>query len=99
MEVVNQFRALNPRLRAVAVLNCADARGSDNNDVLGALEKYEGLEVSDQAIVRRKAWPNAASAGLSVLELAPSAGSTAQDEFNNLLRSLYPALTMKGKAA
>jgi chromosome partitioning protein len=67
-EILWQAREINPNLRAVAVLNGADAQGSDNTASLAALAELTGITVSDCLIGRRKAYPNAAAAGLGVLE-------------------------------
>lgn len=67
-DLVREAREINEHLRAIAVLNAADPVGNDNNDALAALAEMDGLEVADCRIVRRKAFPNAAAVGLSVLE-------------------------------
>lgn len=67
-ELVREAREVNDRLRALVVLNEADAQGKDNEAALEALREVEGLEVAGSSIVRRKAFPNAAALGLSVLE-------------------------------
>ena len=54
--------------RAIAVLNEADAQGKDNEAAAEALREVQGLELAPVLIVRRKAFPNAAAGGLSVLE-------------------------------
>ncbi len=68
IELVNEAREINEDLRAVAVLNEADAQGQDNRAALEHLATIKGLEVSPIIIHRRKAFPNATAAGLSVLE-------------------------------
>jgi len=50
------------------VINAADPQGKDNEAAAEALREVEGLELAPGFIVRRKAFPNAAAAGLSVLE-------------------------------
>jgi len=67
-ELLAQAREINERLRAVAVLNEADPQGRDNQDATDSLREVEGIELAPLLIVRRKAFPNAAAAGLSVLE-------------------------------
>jgi chromosome partitioning protein len=96
-DLVREARELNENLRAIAVLSGADAFGLDNDDALGALKEIAGLDVSPARIVRRKAYPNAAAHGLSVLEYP---GSTkAREDFNVLFNSLYPKVTRKEKIA
>jgi len=67
-ELVAEAREINDALRAIAVLNEADPQGKDNQAAIDALKEVAGLEVAPVMIGRRKAFPNAAAAGLSVLE-------------------------------
>jgi chromosome partitioning protein len=67
-DLVKEAREINDCLRAIVVLNEADAQGKDNDAATEALREVEGLELAPMMIVRRKAFPNAAAAGLSVLE-------------------------------
>jgi len=67
-ELIREARTINERLWAVAVLNEADSQGSDNDAAIDALKEIEGIDLAPMLIVRRKAFPNAAASGLSVLE-------------------------------
>jgi chromosome partitioning protein len=67
-ELVREAREVNDALRALVVLNEADSQGKDNDAAMEALQEVEGLELPPVMIVRRKAFPNAAALGLSVLE-------------------------------
>lgn len=67
-ELVREARLINENLRAIAVLNNADSQGKDNSAAAQALRDIEGIELAPDAIIRRKAFPNASAAGLSVLE-------------------------------
>jgi chromosome partitioning protein len=58
-------------LRSLGFLNFADPQGADNAEAAEALRGNPDLTYLDTPIGRRKAFPNAASAGLSVLELRP----------------------------
>ncbi len=69
--LVREAREINDRLRAVLVLNAADAQGSDNEAAAESLGEVEGLEYLPLPVGRRKAFPNAAAAGRSVLEQIP----------------------------
>jgi chromosome partitioning protein len=69
--LVSEARCLNEPLRAYALLNIADPQGRDNDDAAAALGKLDGMLALPAVVVRRKAFPNAFSAGLSVLEQAP----------------------------
>ena len=68
--LVREAREINERLRVVAILNAADAQGSDNDTAAQQLSEADGIEYLPTSIGRRKAFPNAASAGRSVLEQA-----------------------------
>lgn len=66
--LVTEAREINENLRAVAVLNEADAQGTDNQAALDHLGEITALEIAPVTIGRRKAFPNATALGLSVLE-------------------------------
>lgn len=84
-ELVTEAREINDGLRAVAVVNEADAQGKDNQAALDVLHDIPGIEVSPIMIGRRKAFPNAAAAGLSVLE---HDDPKARDEMRQLVEFL-----------
>jgi chromosome partitioning protein len=52
--LVAEAREINEGLRAVAVLNGADAQGADNEAALEMIGDIEGIEVLPTSIVRRK---------------------------------------------
>lgn len=85
-DLVKEAREINDHLRAVTVLNAADPQGRDNDDAAAALRDIEGLEYAPTAIVRRKAFPNAAASGLSVLE---HDDAKAIEEFSRLTKFLF----------
>jgi chromosome partitioning protein len=85
-DVIRQARELHD-FKALAVLNGADASGSDNGAALEALAELEGIEVSPHSLVRRKAFPNSSTMGLSVLEYTDP---KAREEFKALFESLFP---------
>jgi chromosome partitioning protein len=85
-ELVREAREVNAELRAIVVLNEGDAKGKDNDEAVKSLREIEGLEMAPMLIGRRKAFPNAASAGLSVLEWHDH---KAIDEFSQLVRFLF----------
>ena len=66
----------------------ADTKGHDNADSLEALKTLEGIEPLPMTIVRRKAFPNAFSLGLSVAEQIP-ADPKAVAELLSLVNALY----------
>jgi chromosome partitioning protein len=67
-DLVLEARETNEKLQALAILNGADAQGKDNSEAKAALADVAGLTLVPCHIGRRKAWPNAAAIGLSVLE-------------------------------
>lgn len=67
-DLIREAREINDQLRAVAVLNSADSQGKDNDAAADALREISGIELAPAMLVRRKAFPNAAASGLSVLE-------------------------------
>lgn len=84
-ELVKEAREINDGLRAISVLNEADPQGKDNQAASEALGEVQGIECSPVLIVRRKAFPNAAAAGLSVLEYDDPKAS---DELQRLTKFL-----------
>ena len=71
VELVREAREVNDSLRAISVLNAADPSGRDNQAAAEVLAEAEGIEYLPSLVGRRKVFPNAASAGLSVLEYTP----------------------------
>ena len=76
--LVEEVRAVNPSLLAFAFLNRADPRGPDNAAAAAAIADTPGLDFLDSPLGSRKAFGNAAAAGLAVTEL--DSGSKAADE-------------------
>jgi chromosome partitioning protein len=68
--LVREARARgNATLRAIAVINEADhLQDTDNAGAVSELREKEGLEVVPTRIVRRKAYPDSAAKGKSVIE-------------------------------
>ena len=85
-DLVREAREINEKLRAIAVLNEADPQGKDNQAATDALREVPGIELAPVLIVRRKAFPNAAAAGLGVLEYDDP---KAIDELNQLTKFLF----------
>lgn len=88
MKVVEEARSLNPKLKAVAILNAADAQGKDNEEAAQAVREMEGLELLDLTIGRRKAFSNAVATGRGVIEHTPK-DAKAIEELQTLARELY----------
>ncbi len=66
--LIGEAKILNPGLRAVAVINCADPQGPDNKAAANALAENTEITFLDAPLGRRKAFPNCNAIGLSVLE-------------------------------
>ena len=87
-QLIREARAVRDGLQAFAVLNCADPSGGDNREAAAAVSEYPELVYLDTPMHRRKAFSNAAGAGLCVSELKP-ADPKADAELIRLLRHLY----------
>ncbi|TSA79547.1 AAA family ATPase [Deinococcus detaillensis] len=70
-KLVEEAQHLNPNLKAYVFLNRADARGSDNDDAAEALKEVTALTYLDVSLGNRKAYANAATQGMGVMELQP----------------------------
>jgi len=87
-ELVKEAREINPPLRALALLNAADAQGTDNADAKEALQDVPGITLLPLIIGRRKAFPNAASGGKAITEHTPK-DAKATGELHALLKVLF----------
>ncbi|HTU44023.1 MAG TPA: AAA family ATPase [Bryobacteraceae bacterium] len=79
-ELIQEAQEINSSLRAVVILNAADAQGRDNDEAAAIIRDKDGFEYFPHPIARRKAFRNVAAAGLSVLEYRP-ADENALSEF------------------
>ena len=91
-EIIQAARVFNDRLVALAVLNGADPSGGDNDAAEASLKELDGIKVLGIRIGRRKAFPNAAARGMSVLEYTdPSnreGSEKAREEFSSLMNHI-----------
>lgn len=85
-ELLDETRAVRD-IRAVAFLNLADARGSDNDDAAAAVKAYPQLELAPARVSRRKAIASASGAGLHISEYRPR-DPDAAEEVSKLQRYL-----------
>jgi chromosome partitioning protein len=69
--LVEEARAFNEKVRAVCVINRADAKGNDNEDAAAIAKDTEGLEFIEFPLGNRKAFRSAAAQGLAVTEVKP----------------------------
>lgn len=68
-ELVQEVAVLNPNLKTYVFINCAIARGTDNDDAKKILAQIPGLILLPQTIGMRKSFSNATAEGLGVTEL------------------------------
>lgn len=87
-DLVREAQSINPKLKAMAVLNAADVQGSDNKEALDLLGGIDGIEVLACQLIRRKAFRNAAAQGRSVLDMTPRDPKAAR-ELSALVSALY----------
>ena len=88
--MVEEMRPANERLKVYLVLNRTDSRGSDNDEAAQLLgeKQLEGLTLLPERLGTRKAFGNAAAAGLAVTELKPQ-DPKASEEMTELYRAIY----------
>jgi chromosome partitioning protein len=70
-ELVAEAHSMRDGLRAYAILNSADPRGTDNADAAEAVSAFTHITYLDAPVGRRKALADAYGSGLSVLESRP----------------------------
>jgi chromosome partitioning protein len=88
MLLVEEAHTPNEKLQALAVLNQADPVGRDNEDTAELIASTPGLTLLKGVIGRRKVFPNAGTAGRSVIEHLPR-DQKAIDELNQLVQAIY----------
>lgn len=84
--LVKEARDIND-LTATVVLNAADAQGKDNEEAANIINEMAELSLLPISIGRRKAFPNAAAIGRSVLEYFPK-DSKAIEEVTALTKAI-----------
>ena len=67
--LIDEATALNENLISNTVINCGSARGTDNDDAKKILAKSHGLRLLPATIGMRKAFSNATSEGLGIMEM------------------------------
>lgn len=72
VRLIEEMRPANPGMRAYALLNKMDSRGTDNAEAKTFLLESETITLLDTTLGHRKSFANAASKGLSVVELKPA---------------------------
>jgi chromosome partitioning protein len=86
--LIEEARTVNPNFQARAFLNRADSRGADNDDAANLIKSKPELELLPAVLIGRKAYGNAAAAGLAVTEIRPQ-DSKATEEIGILFEHLF----------
>lgn len=92
-ELVEEAKSLNEKLTTFTFINCAGSRGNDNDDAKNILSKIEGLKLLSVTIGLRKAFSNATSEGLGVVEL--KSNKKAITEIKSLHDAIFGATKTK----
>ena len=90
--LINEMKPANPKLQAYAVINQADAKGSDNEETISILQECEEIKCIETTIGSRKSFANASSDGLGISELK-NADKKAVQEMNDLYDFIYNKCT------
>lgn len=67
--LIAEMRPANPSIKVFSMINQADSRGSDNEGTISILQECEEIKCIACTIGSRKAFANAASDGLGVVEM------------------------------
>jgi chromosome partitioning protein len=86
--LVNEMQAANPDLQAYTFINRADPRGQDNDEAAEVLKETDSLSFIETPLGARKAFSNAAAAGLAVTEIRPQ-DQKATEEMMMLYRYIF----------
>ena len=89
--LLEEVRIVNPNLEAFAVINRADPQGSDNREAMEIIGEADNISCLTATIGQRKAFANAASEGLGVVELK-SRDKKAVAEIEGLCDKLYSTI-------
>ena len=91
--LVSEMQTSNPNLKAFSFINRADPQSADNREVAQFLKESEILQYIETPLINRKAFSNATTAGLGILEYKP-ADIKAQSEFMALYNELFKQLNI-----
>ena len=86
--LVGEMQAANSDLQACTFINRADPRGQDNDEAAEVLRETEMLSFIETPLGARKAFSNAAAAGLAVTEIKPQ-DPKATEEMMMLYRYIF----------
>lgn len=85
--LIEEAREINEALKVFSVINSADPVGRDNEEAAQLLAEQADITHISKSIVRRKAFSNAASAGVGIFELQPR-DRKAEMELTEVLQAL-----------
>lgn len=86
--LINEIQTVNPKIKCLIVINQADSKGTDNESALTILSECHDVSCLPVFIGNRKAFANAASDGLAVVELDPK-DHKACKEIRDLYNQIY----------
>lgn len=86
--IISEMKLFNHNLKALAVINQADPKGTDNEDAISMIEECSELKCLSLTIGQRKSFSNAAADGLGVVELK-NQDKKASQEIKDLYDFLY----------
>lgn len=66
--MIEEIKTVNPKLVCYILINMADSKGTDNIEALEVLKEWEGVICLPVSIGHRKAFSNAATLGMGVIE-------------------------------
>jgi len=90
--LISEMRPANPNLKVYAMINQADSSGSDNEGTISILQECEEIKCIESTIGSRKAFANAASDGLGVIEMKIS-DKKAMQEIQEIYDFIYNKCT------
>lgn len=90
--LIAEMKPANPKLKVFAMINQADAKGSDNEGTISILQECEEIKCIESTIGCRKAFANAASDGLGVSEMKVTDKKAIQ-EIQDLYEFIYNKCT------
>lgn len=93
-KLVSEMQDSNRNLKAFSFINRADFQSADNREVAQFLQESEVIKYVETPLINRKAFSNATTAGLGILEYKPI-DLKAQSEFMALYNELFKQLNIK----
>jgi chromosome partitioning protein len=86
--MIYEICVVNKGMRSLIVINQGDATGNDNQHAKSILSEGEGIQILSTVIGNRKSFANAASEGMSVIEL-PRKDEKAIQEMESLYNNIF----------